>query len=131
MSIKEYYVGDLCYVLDDSTCDEVFSAMEDMRLIVGEFVTTKDGRKFFLGSTAHGDGRYLGSDGNEYSVDSGTIGIVAVEDIRKENKFNHKHEGILFWEQLGHVHKMPSDSFEESMSEHGSFKLGTIEISTH
>ena len=47
-------------------------------------------RKFFLGRTAHGDGGYFGSDGEQYGVDSGTIGIAALEDICHEKKFNHR-----------------------------------------
>ena len=131
MKDKKFYVGDLCYVLDSDTCDELFGLVADSLLLEGESVTLQDGRKFFLGRTSHGDGNYFGSDGNNYSVDSGTIGIVAVEDISNENKFNHEYQGTLYWEQLGHVHKMPSDSLEKSTSEFGYFKLGTIEISAN
>ena len=56
MENKEYYIGDLCYVLDEDTNNEVFGLVQNDPLIEGKFVTLKDGRKFFLGSTAHGDG---------------------------------------------------------------------------
>ena len=55
MEMNKYYVGDLCYVLDDTTYDELFGLVEDDCLTKGKFVTLKDGRKFFLGRTAHGE----------------------------------------------------------------------------
>ena len=142
MENKEYYIGDLCYVLDENTNNELFGLVQNDPLIEGKFVTLKDGRKFFLGSTAHGDGGYLGSDGNEYSVDSGTIGIVAIDDIKNEEKFNYKmpnklangkphpFAGKLYYESLGHIHNMTDESFNSSMSSGGCFKFGDVRIIT-
>jgi len=135
---KKYYVGDLCYVLDDTTYEDLFGQVQGDSLVTGKFVTVKDGRKFFLGSTAYGDGGYLGSDGQEYCVDSGTIGIAALEDICLEEKFQHRvptnvdhpRAGKLYHESLGHIHDMPIKSFEKSTSQGGWFKLGEITIVT-
>ena len=138
MRFKKYYVGDLCYVLDDTTYEELFGLVEDDCLTKGKFVTLKDGRKFFLGRTAHGDGGYFGSDGQQYGVDSGTIGIVAVEDIYLEKKFNQRipdefpgpRAGKLYHEGISQTYMMPIISFERSSSNKGKFQLGKISIDT-
>ena len=138
MEMNKYYVGDLCYVLDDTTYDELFGLVEDDCLTKGKFVTLKDGRKFFLGRTAHGDGGYFGSDDEQYGVDSGTIGIAALEDICHEKKFNHRipdefpspRAGKLYHEGISQIYMMPIDSFERSSSNKGKFQLGKISIDT-
>ena len=85
----EYYVGDLCYVMHDEW-DEVCALVpydnseSTFRL--------KDGRRFFLLSTAYGDGTYFDHEGRSYSVDSGTIGAIKVDDIRDPG-FNRIVEG--------------------------------------
>jgi len=125
-------------VLDDTTYEELFGLVEDDCLTKGKFVTLKDGRKFFLGRTAHGDGGYFGSDGEQYGVDSGTIGIVAVEDIYLEKKFNQRipdefpspRAGKLYHEGISQTYMMPIDSFERSSSNNGKFQLGRISINT-
>ena len=78
----KYYVGDLCYVLDDDEWDEVCSLIiQGNKVIDGEFVL-KDGREFAIYSTAYGDGEYNDYYGNSYSVDSGSIGCIKIEDIK-------------------------------------------------
>jgi hypothetical protein len=47
--------------------------------------THKDGGVFMVDSTAWGDGCYLGSDGVEYGVDAGIIGIVSEKLIQMSN----------------------------------------------
>jgi hypothetical protein len=82
MQAGKYYVGDLCYVLDDDEWDEVCSIIiQGNKVIDGEF-ELKDGRKFAIYSTAYGDGLYNDYYANEYSVDSGSIGCIKVEDIK-------------------------------------------------
>tara|TARA_R100000353_G_C6441423_1_gene178699 strand:+ start:65 stop:484 length:420 start_codon:yes stop_codon:yes gene_type:complete len=138
MEMKKYYIGDLCYVLDDTTYHELFDLVDGDPLNKGKFVTLKDGRKFFIGGTAHGDGGYFGSDGEQYGVDSGTIGIVAVEDIYLEKKFNQRipdefpspRAGKLYHEGISQIYMMPIDSFERSSSNNGKFQLGKISINT-
>jgi len=78
----KYYVGDLCYVLDDDEWDEVCSLIiQGNKVIDGEFVL-KDGREFAIYSTAYGDGEYNDYYENSYSVDSGSIGCIKIEDIK-------------------------------------------------
>lgn len=69
-----YYVGDLCYILSD-VWDEVCNHFEE------EVFTLNDGRKVAWYQTEYGDGTYLDQDGDEYDVDSGTVGCVMVEGI--------------------------------------------------
>lgn len=93
-----YYVGDLCYILDD-VWDEVRKFLGSD----GEVCKLPDGRKFVMYSTAYGDGEYKDTEGREYGVDSGTIGCVKVKRgqkpvegghlIRFEEPFNTQKEG--------------------------------------
>lgn len=87
-----YYIGDLCYVMHDEwdeVCDILFADSEDNIIPEGEF-RLKDGRRFALYSTAHGDGTFKDNEGNSYSVDAGGIGCIRIEDIRQtpENFIN-------------------------------------------
>ena len=85
MPAGEYYIGDLCYVMTSEEWLEVCDlTIQDTRLIEGEF-QLKDGRKFAMYSTAYGDGTYYDHYGFSYSVDSGSIGCIRMEDI-KDNK---------------------------------------------
>ncbi len=65
-----YYIGDLCYALQDTIYDSVFGGTG-----YDTGVYEKDDTFFFLSGTFAGDGVYKGSDDFEYAVDSGTIGI--------------------------------------------------------
>ena len=85
MVAGRYYIGDLCYVMHDAwkeVCDLIFA--EDHGCIEGEF-TLKDGRRFAMYNTAYGDGVYTDQYGREYSVDSGSIGCILLDDIRDES----------------------------------------------
>ena len=76
-------------MLDDTTYEDLFGQVQGDSLVTGKFVTVKDGRKFFLVRLLTATA-VLGSDGQEYCVDSGTIGIAALEDICLEEKFQHR-----------------------------------------
>ena len=96
-----YYVGDLCYVMHDEwseVCDMISFDNEDD----AEY-QLEDGRKFFLYTTAYGDGQYNDTEGRPYSVDSGTIGAIRVDDIR-DPEFARIVEG-----GLGHIHEFPAE----------------------
>ena len=112
-----YYVGDLCYVLnsnewaivctyddfypteDPEDCDpEGYLAPEEFDLEV-----EGSGRPFFILKTAYGDGVYTGSDGKDYSCDSGTLGCIAVDDIREQNLLKEALD-----KGLGHLHQWDS-----------------------
>lgn len=114
----KYYVGDPCYVIADArwneVCTQLFADGEDKE----RSEITLDGITFWMHCTAHGDGGYTDGDGNEYGVDSGTIGIVPLELI------SNMSEAI----RLGHIHEF---GFEiEPSYEDGVFNIGPVEINT-
>jgi len=90
MPAGKYYIGDLCYVMDDAEWEEFCSiTIDGHNVIDGEF-QLKDGRRFATYGTAYGDGVYHDQYGHSYSVDAGLIGCIKVEDIRSE-----KYENLL------------------------------------
>ena len=119
-----YYIGDLAYVLDDNDWD-TFCVSVDTRSEMLEGIANDDydpenyldpegfdfnvdgsGRPFAAFSTAFGDGVYNDKEGNPYSVDSGTIGIIKVSDILDTDKLaNALSLG------LGHLHDMGEDFY--------------------
>ena len=89
-----YYIGDLCYVMGDAEWDEFCSiTIQGNRCLDGEFVMP-DGRLFATYGTAWGDGVYRDQHGNEYSVDAGLIGCIALKDIMVE-KHNIQELGTV------------------------------------
>ena len=86
----KYYIGDLCYVMDDAEWFEFCGiTIKGTQVLDGEF-QLKDGRRFASYSTAFGDGEYYDQYGHTYSVDAGLIGCILVDDIRAE-----KYENLL------------------------------------
>lgn len=117
----KYYVGDLCYVMQDEwseVCDIMFSNSSKFRGSEG-VLTLKSGVKFAIYGTAHGDGEYSDQFGNKYPVDSGTIGCILVSDIN-----NHPDNNI----ELGNVHDIP-EPFEVYYNR-GVINIGNISIDT-
>ena len=109
-----YYVGDLCYVtnsdewfticaLDEFYPCENIDDFDPMGYLDPENTSLEDdyaGRPFWLLKTAMGDGCYTGSDGKNYSVDSGTLGVIKVDDIAEKDKLEDAvNRG------LGHLHE--------------------------
>ena len=92
MKAGNYYVGDLCYVLHDEW-DEVCSLTINGNHAIGGEFNLKDGRRFAMYNTMYGDGTYTDCYGNEYCVDSGSIGCVLMSDIDLNNKNNFIHCG--------------------------------------
>lgn len=76
MPAGRYWVGDLCYVLDGEDWSHIHGG--DGLYELG------DGRHVASFSTIHGDGAYSDQLGNEYAVDSGTLGCILASDIRKD-----------------------------------------------
>jgi hypothetical protein len=64
-----YVIGDLCY-RDQDDWDQMIDSID------GKVHKLSDGRQYVIMNTAYGDGSYLDQYGNEYWVDSGTIGIM-------------------------------------------------------
>jgi hypothetical protein len=68
----KYYIGDLCYALDDTLYDKVFGPNYDVGLFVSK---NNPAHVFMMGHTD--DGLFRGSDNKEYAVDAGIIGIAS------------------------------------------------------
>ena len=88
MQAGKYYIGDLCYVMADDEWKEICSIIiQGNRVVDGEF-ELKDGRKFAIYSTKWGDGLYDDHYGHSYSVDSGSIGCIKLEDIKYVDNYD-------------------------------------------
>ena len=88
MPSGKYYIGDLCYVMNDAEWLEVCDlTIQGSRVIDGEF-QLKDGRRFAMYGTAYGDGTYYDYYGHSYSVDSGSIGCIRMEDIKASDTYS-------------------------------------------
>lgn len=74
-----YYIGDICYVLDDTIYDNIFGGTG-----YTSGLYTSDIGQFLVSGTYSGDGRYPGTDGFTYSVDAGIIGIVTKNLVSNE-----------------------------------------------
>ncbi len=74
-----YVIGDPCYAVPDKDWNDLLLSCNYFQNPIG---CVKDGmQKFFVlaFSTKWGDGCYRGTDGNEYGVDAGLLGLVPVE----------------------------------------------------
>lgn len=69
----KYYIGDLCYVLSEDVYDNVFGGLGGYDS--GLYQKKGSSDFFLLDNTAYGDGVYYGTDGREFGVDAGIIGI--------------------------------------------------------
>jgi hypothetical protein len=90
----QYVLGDPCYAVPDQHWDDLLASCDFFRNPVG---LVKDGAKKFavLGfGTRWGDGCYAGSDGKEYPVDAGLIGLVPIELV--ENVSEHYGNIVTF-----------------------------------
>lgn len=118
MRAGKYYVGDLCYVLNDEDWDNVCALIiKDNQRLEGEF-ELRDGRRFAIYGTTWGDGAYEDEFGKNYSVDSGTIGCILLEDITKGE--------IL--ESFGNIVEFHNDF--ETFEKDGIIHIGKIVIDT-
>lgn len=116
-----WWIGDLCYVLDndwDEVCGLLFNKNKESKRLGGEF-ELEDGIKFALYSTAWGDGCYDDNKGNRYGVDAGVIGCIKVSDLYKMGESPST---------LGTVH-----TFEEDFVtgyDNGDIFFGSLRIET-
>jgi hypothetical protein len=113
----QYYVGDLCYVMHpewEELCDIMLAEDE---MIDGEL--TVQNKRLFIASTAYGDGNYADNTGRTYGVDSGSLGIIAVENIAESELPNLNG---------GNVIEFTTDFIVTA--QHGRFNFGGILIDT-
>ena len=77
----KYYIGDLCYAMKDEINDGIFG---DNGYAYG-YYRLKNGC-FLVDATAYGDGSYQGTNGFDYGVDAGIIGIASLSVCNAEEK---------------------------------------------
>jgi hypothetical protein len=88
----QYVIGDPCYAVPDQYWLPLLDSCDYFRSPVGWFSRTgysTDKNYVLAFGTKWGDGCYLGTDGNEYPVDAGLIGLVpfnVVEDLSQHEK---------------------------------------------
>ena len=115
-----YYIGDLCYVMEDDEWGEFCSiTIKGHECLDGEF-EMGDGRRFATYGTAYGDGTYRSNIGTSHPVDAGLIGCIRMADIRA-NKYANL-------EGLGAVVTF-SEPFETSEVK-GRIRFGHVVIDT-
>jgi hypothetical protein len=133
MPAGRYYVGDLCYVIDDNevwreVCSLLFQYNRETRQEEnheGQF-TLKDGRTIVIYGTRYGDGTYESNIGTRHSVDAGVIGAMLESDC--DQKYEHIAElGAFvdfpeFWTHSG--------SGGDRREWDGVIRLGHVEIQT-
>lgn len=75
-SNKGFYIGDLCYVLDDKKYDGIWggAGFED-----GVYKDPETGFSFAVAGTKYGDGTYHDDSGRSYGVDAGNLSLVPLE----------------------------------------------------
>ena len=98
MPAGKYYVGDLCYVMDDEwdeVCQGFFAGRTDQGCNEGVFCLA-DGRRYASFNTKWGDGEYEDDMGNRYGVDAGLIGCIRLDDINHGSSANHIDGGQVF-----------------------------------
>ena len=93
-----FYIGDLCYALNEKVYDEVWGGnnYED-----GQYVDPKTKAEFAMVGTAHGDGEYESDVGAFFPVDAGIIGIADLTICNKDLSFGRvipEYVGIVFIE---------------------------------
>ena len=67
-----FYIGDLCYALNEKVYDEVWGGNNYEE---GQYTDPETKAEFAMVGTAYGDGEYESSDGVSFPVDAGIIGI--------------------------------------------------------
>jgi hypothetical protein len=110
-----YYIGDLFYVVSSKDWQKIVGHAEDEDFQLR-------GKPVFVAGTAYGDGEYFDSDGNRYSVDTGTIGIIPAVLCDKK-RLNETVKG-----RDGYVESF-ARAFEVQASG-GRFQFGHILIAT-
>lgn len=124
-----YYIGDLCYVIQDEElwnkmCEEHFSKGFNGKFEKAENLT------IWNCSTYYGDGCYEDGDNYFYPVDSGSIGVVLIDDnyraLLEQDKVMPLQD--VEDERLGRLCLFEKDF--EVYYDNGVFYFGYIEINT-
>ena len=115
-----YVVGDPCYSMGDhENWMDWLERADYMNQPLVLLARTPNGTAVGI-STASGDGTYRGSDGNDYPVDAGMIGVVPLVDA-------YNIENVTG--RLGHIVTFDHD-FTMERDEDGVIHIGGLEIPT-
>ena len=114
-----YFVGDPCYAIPDDEWMPYLEHGGDNYKIEGMVITLKRDRLVASVNTAFGDGVYEGSDGNNYGVDAGLLGVVSI--LPGDN--------IEELQRLGTT-RIFEEPFTVSYDTHGMVHIGYISIDT-
>jgi hypothetical protein len=117
----KYYIGDLCYVLDDPVYDTIFGGLGGYDS--GLYQEKGTDRFFFVERTAYGDGLYYDSEGRDYGVDAGIIGICPASLMAKNDGGGQMHEFTepVLCKFKGGVFKFTSGFNEVSINTQGDY----------
>lgn len=77
-----YYIGDLCYALNDTLYDKVFGPKYNE----GCYTSKLNPSDVFMMGDTGGDGEFKGTDGKMYPVDAGIIGIASESVLDPKKK---------------------------------------------
>lgn len=125
-----YYIGDLCYVLNDTQWSEVCDLMHPYgnespnrnKSVHGKFFLS-DGTVISIYGTAYGDGRYVDRKDQEYWVDSGTIGCVSTKHLPRKFKKKTPNAGS----HLHTFHYTFDTHYEDGVITFGHVQINTSE----
>lgn len=115
-----YVLSDPCYAVPDADWMPLLESCE----FFDEPVGTVRGHKVYAFSTMYGDGCYSGSDGFEYSVDAGLIGLTPIELV------GEKEMSELFGLRPSGTKVIFTKETYCSRSSDGTLKFGDIVIET-
>ena len=90
-----YVIGDPCYAVPDK---DWLPLLETCNYFESPIGYVKDGLQKFAVlafGTKWGDGCYAGSDGNEYPVDAGLLGLVPVELVEALVDHDGDYDGVI------------------------------------
>lgn len=93
-----FYIGDLCYALNEEIYDEVWGGnnYED-----GQYTDPETKAEFAMVGTAYGDGEYKSDVGALFPVDAGIIGVADLSICDKDTSFGKvvpDYSGIVYIE---------------------------------
>jgi len=121
-----YYIGDLCYVINDDVWDEVCNAMFPDGIHPKDGLIEVRGHQMISFSTMWGDGMYYGH-GYEFPVDAGLIGLISMDSL-DENALGGKRDNEAEIADFGAIVEFKEDF--ECYSDNGYLVFGHIGIDT-
>lgn len=115
----DYWVGDPCYVFPNDT-NQWQDLIEKADYFDKPKYVTLENIIVVAGSTAYGDGCYFGTNGFQYGVDAGLLGIIPMSTVNFLNPSKHSFE-------LGTVEHFDSEFMVKICDGHFDFYKFIIE----